>query len=236
MSRPPALALLAAAALAAGAPGVGRAQRVAESFAAFDAGGEGGVDHAVRATFGLDPAIAVGGGYVAAIPVRVAGVERRLALHADVATIPGFTSWDLNAGASVPLAEGDGPNVLATAAIDLKWARNEVHRAAVFGYGVAARPGWYTPTWFVAAELGLRHAVGAHLAHSDAYRAQFAGARDGAVALHTVHLDVGAAVGFRIAERVLVGLRFAWRFHGTLETYDPYVLPYGGGFEVGARF
>lgn len=212
-------------------PSRGLAQRSAEAF----------VDdveraNALRVTVELDPALAFGVGYVRTLPIEIERFARRLALHVDLTAAMGGTSWDLTGGATMALFEGAGPNVLASIDLELKLAQNDVHTALVYGYGVALRPGWFDPVWYVAAEASLRGTFAASLFHRQAYRDEVPSAGDGTYLTGQLALYLGAVVGFQIERALVIGLRFAWRVPYTLESYAPWVQPYTVNLELGWRF
>ncbi len=221
----------AALALAAALPSSAAAQRTAEAFLY-----EAEHDHAVRATVEMDPALAVGVGYLGAVDLDVDAFHRRVGIRADVTTVIGFSSWDFSGGVAMHLAEGAGLNVLATVDLELKVVQNEVHSGIVYGYGVALRPGWFDPVWYLALEAGLHGSFGATLFHRDAYRTLFPEVQDGTFYTDSMSFFAGGAFGVRIERHLLLGLRFAWRFPRTFESYAPYVQPYTVNLEVGARF
>ena len=193
-------------------------------------------ENAVRLTVEMDPALAFGVGYVRTLPIDVEGFSRRLGLHLDLTTILGGSSWDVTGGASMPLFEGPGPNVLATIDLELKIAQNDVHTALVYGYGVALRPGWFDPSWYLAAEASLRGTIAASLVHRDSYRAEVSGVADGTYLTGQLALYVGGVVGFHIERQVVLGLRFAWRVPYTLQSYAPWYQPYTVDLELAWRF
>src|SRR5690606_32817377 len=116
-----------------------RAQQTGEAFLADDAHA-----NALRATVGLDPALAFGLGYLRAVDVGGEEVSRRLGLHFDVTTILGLSSWDFSGGVSVLARQQTGFDVLSTIDLRVKVAQNDVHTAVVYGYGAAVRPGWFS--------------------------------------------------------------------------------------------
>jgi hypothetical protein len=207
-----------------------RAQHASDVFATTD-----GPRHAVRAFVEMDPTLGLGLGYVRTLQLREGSFARRIALHFDVATILGFSSWDLTAGASMRLVEHTGLDALVTVDLETKIVQNDVHTGAVAGYGVAVRPGYFDPTWYAALDLSLRGTMAAALYHRDAYRELFPNATDGLVATDHLSMYVGAAIGFCIERVVVLGARFAWRFPRTFEDYAPYFLPYTLDVEVGFR-
>lgn len=228
MSRAIAVALALAAALTTTRA---HAQRTSEAFVAADDRA-----HAVRAYVQMDPTIAIGLGYVRALRVREGDFSRRIALHVDAATLLGFSSWDLTAGASMRLVEHTGLDVLVALDLETKIVQNDVHAGIVAGYGVALRPGYFDPVWYAALELSLRGTFAAALFHRDAYRELFPEVADGVIATDHLSLFAGAAVGFLIERTVVLGARFAWRFPRTFQSYAPYFLPYTLDIEVGLRF
>lgn len=222
---------LSSLALAAAWAGPARAQQTAEAFLSDPAH-----QNAVRATVGLDPALAFGAGYLRAVAVTAGGVSRRLGVHFDVTSILGFSSWDFSGGASVLVREQTGFDTLVTTDLGLKVVQNDVHTGLVYGYGASVRPGWFDSSWYAALDLALRGTFATTLFHSPAYREAFPGVADGTFASDHLSLFAGAAVGLRIKRIVLVGGRFAWRFPRTFEEYSPYFLPYTFNFDVGVRF
>jgi hypothetical protein len=219
------------AALVVAAPSTAQAQRAAESFLQQDGG-----PNTVRLTFEMDPALAFGAGYVRTIPLAIGDFERPIGVHFDVTTILGLSSWDFAAGASMFLADNVGLNVLTTVELELKVVQNEVHGGLAYGYAAALRPGWYDHVWFASLELALHGTFAATVTHRDAYRAMFPDVQDGTYATANLAFFLGGAIGFRIAERARLGLRFAWRFPRTFESYAPYVQPYSLGAEAGFEF
>lgn len=207
------------------------AQRTAEAFLYDDEH-----DDAVRATVEMDPALAVGVGYVRAVDLSIERFQRRLGLHIDTTAIIGFSSWDFAGGASMHLAEGAGFNALASIDLELKLVQNDVHTGLVYGYAASVRPGWFDPVYYVALDLGLRGTFATSLFHRDAYRERFGNVADGTYVTDHLAFFVGGVVGFRIERVVLLGLRFAWRFPRTFETYAPYFQPYTINLEIGVRF
>ncbi|MBX3269839.1 MAG: hypothetical protein KF729_06240 [Sandaracinaceae bacterium] len=207
------------------------AQRTAEAFLYDDEH-----DGAVRATVEMDPALAVGVGYVRAVDVSVGRFHRRLGVHLDATAIIGFSSWDFAGGVSMHLAEGAGFNALATIDLELKVVQNDVHTGVAYGYSAAVRPGWFDPAWYLALDVGLHGTIATTLVHRGAYRERFPNVADGTYVTDNLSFFLGGVVGFRIERVVLVGLRFAWRFPRTFETYAPYFQPYTIDVEVGARF
>lgn len=211
-------------------PSLASAQRSTEAF--LDAPER---ENALRVTVEMDPALAFGLGYVRTVPLEIDGFARRLGVHFDVTSTLGGTSWDLTGGATMPLFEGPGPNVLVSADLELKIAQNDVHTALVYGYGASIRPGYFDPAWYLAAEASLRGTMAASLFHRDAYRAE-SGAEDGTYLTGQLALYLGASVGFHIERAVVLGLRFAWRMPYTFESYAPWVQPYTVDLEVAWRF
>jgi hypothetical protein len=211
-------------------PSAALAQRSTESF--LD---DTSHDDAIRVTVEMDPALGFGLGYVRTVPIEVDSFSRRLGVHADVSTVFGGSSWDIGGGVSMPLFEGPGPNVLASVDLELKIAQNDIHTALVYGYGVAVRPGYFDPAWYVAAEASLRGTFAATLLHRDAYR-QESGAEDGTYTTGQLALYLGGAIGFHIERTVVVGLRFAWRMPYTFQSYAPWYQPYTVNMEVSWRF
>lgn len=223
-----AIVVLAAASVASPAS----AQRVAEGFLE-------GAEHenTVRVTVEMDPALALGVGYVRAVPLEVDGFSRRIGVHVDLTTIVvDGSSWDLTGGASMLLAEGVGLNVLASVDLELKVAQNAVHTALVYGYGAALRPGWFDPAWYLALEASLRGTIAASVFHRGAYRDEVPGAQDGTYVTGQLALYFGAVIGFRIERVAILGLRFAWRVPRTFESYAPWFQPYTVNLELGWRF
>lgn len=204
-----------------------RAQHSGEAFLA-----ERTHPHAVRLTVAMDPALQLGLGYLHVVELGA----RRLGVHADVATILGFSSWDLTAGASVRVFERRGLDLLTTLDARLKVAHNDVHDAVVYGYAAALRPGWFGASWYVALDLAARGALAVTVNHSAGYREMVPDVVDGTYASDHVNLFAGVAFGFDLADRVLVGARFAWRFARTFESYAPYFVPYTVDVDVGVRF
>jgi hypothetical protein len=212
-------------------PAVAHAQQSAEAF--LD---EREHENALRITAEMDPALAFGIGYVRTVPIEIDRYARRLGLHVDLTAILGGTSWDLVGGATLPLFEGPGPNVLLGVDLALKVAQNDVHTALVYGYGASLRPGWYDPVWYVAADVAIHGTFAASVFHRDSYRAQVASARDATYLTGQLALYLGAAVGFHIERSLVLGLRFAWRFAYTFETYAPWYQPYTLDLELAWRF
>lgn len=217
--------------LAASWPAEARAQQTAEAFL-----GDRAHDNALRVTAGMDPALAMGFGYVRAVDLGAGGSSRRLGLHADVGAILGLSSWDVGGGASVLLRQQRGFDVLTTVDLGLKVAQNDVHTALVYGYGAALRPGWYDAAWYAALDLSLRGTFAATIFHKDEYRRLVPGAVDGTVATDHLAFFTGVAGGVQIRQRALIGMRFAWRFPRTFESYSPYFLPYTINVDLGLRF
>jgi hypothetical protein len=207
-----------------------RAQH-AEAFLAAD-----GRDNTLRAYFEMDPTMGIGLGYVRAVDVRDGTFARRIGLHFDVATIIGFSSWDLTVGASMRVVEHTGFDLLVAVDLETKILQNDVHTGAALGYGVALRPGYFDPAWYLSLDLAMRGTMATALSHRDAYREQFPGVRDGLVATDHLNLFAGASIGFCIEGVFLAGARFAWRMPRTFEDYAPYFLPYTIDIEVGVRF
>lgn len=207
------------------------AQRATEAFVATDER-----DHAVRAYVQMDPTIGLGLGYVRALQLREGDFARRIGLHVDVATMLGFSSWDLTAGASMRLVEHTGFDVLVALDLETKIVQNDVHAGIVAGYGAAVRPGYFDPVWYAALDLSLRGTFAAALFHRDAYRELFPDVADGVIATDHLSLFAGAAVGFLVERTVVLGARFAWRFPRTFQSYAPYFLPFTLDVEVGVRF
>lgn len=212
-------------------PSAARAQQTGEAFLA-----DGTHANALRATVGLDPALVFGLGYMRAVEVGGDDVSRRLGLHFDVTTILGLSSWDFTGGVSVLARQQTGFDVLSTLDLRLKVAQNDVHTAVVYGYGAAVRPGWFSESWYAALDLALRGSFAASVFHTDAYREMFAEAADGTYASDHLNLFLGAALGFNIKQRVLIGGRFAWRAPRTFESYAPYFMPYTVNVDTGVRF
>jgi hypothetical protein len=206
------------------------AQRSAEAF--VDAPEH---DDTLRVTVEMDPALAVGVGYVRAVPLEIDRFARRVAIHADLRMVIDGASWDLGGGASMMLAEGFGPNVLATVDLEVKLAQSAVHTALVYGYGAALRPGWFDPAWYLAAEASLRGTIAATVFHRDAYRNEFSDVADGTYVTGQLALYFGAVIGVRIERVAILGLRFAWRVPRTFETYAPWFQPYTVSLELGWR-
>jgi hypothetical protein len=207
-----------------------RAQGAAEAFVQ-----DAEQQDAIRLVAEMDPAAALGVGYVRGVNVQAEGFRRRMALHLDTTAILGFSSWDLAGGLTMPLVDGTGLDALATTELELKWVHNDVHTGLVYGYGAAIRPGWFGSSWYANADLALHGTIAATVAHSDAYRALFPEVADGTYTTGNLSYFVGAASGVRLARRVMVGLRFAWRVPRTLERYAPYLQPYTANLEVGTR-
>lgn len=208
-----------------------RAQHVAEAFVAADSR-----RHSVRAYVEMDPAIALGLGYVRALDVHEGDFERRIAVHVDATAVLGFSSWDLGAGAAMRLVEQTGFDVLIALDLESKIVDNDVHSGFTAGYGAALRPGYFDPTWYAALDLSLRGTFAAALFHSTAYRELFPQVQDGVIATDHLNLFAGVAIGFCIEDVVLIGGRFVWRVPRTFEDYAPYYLPYTLDLEVGLRF
>ncbi|MBX3250851.1 MAG: hypothetical protein KF901_26975 [Myxococcales bacterium] len=208
-----------------------QAQRTAEAFLYDDEH-----DNALRATVEMDPALAVGVGYVRAVDLSFERLRRRLGIHLDATAIVGFSSWDFVGGVSMHLADGAGFNALAMVDLELKVLQNDVHTGVAYGYAAALRPGWFAPAWYLALDVGLRGTIAATLVHRDAYRERFPTVSDGTYVTGNLSFFLGGVVGFRIKRVALLGLRFAWRFPRTFETYAPYFQPYTINLEVGARF
>lgn len=192
--------------------------------------------NALRVTMEMDPALAFGVGYVRTVPIEIERFSRRLALHGDLTATMGGSSWDLTGGATMAVFEGAGPNMLATIDLELKIAQNDVHTALTYGYGVALRPGYFDPTWYLAAEASLRGTFAATLFHREAYREQVPGVEDGTYATGQLALYLGGVVGFHIERTVVIGLRFAWRVPYTFASYAPWYQPYTMNLELAWRF
>ena len=64
----------------------------------------------------------------------------------------------------------------------------------------------------------------------------FPDVRDGGYLLGQADFFAGLVGGFQIERRVLLGLRFAWRFAGDFQDHAPYFQPYTVAVDVGARF
>ena len=90
-------------------PTVALAQRSTEAFV-----DDTSSQNALRVTVAMDPALTFGVGYVRTVPIDVDGFTRRLGVHADLSTVYGGTSWDVEGGVTMPLFEGPGVNVLAS--------------------------------------------------------------------------------------------------------------------------
>ena len=222
---------LAALALVAASPAPARAQHTAEAFLADRAR-----SNAFRAAVGMDPALALGLGYMRAVDLESGAFSRRLGLHFDAAAILGMSSWDFTGGASMLVREKPGLDALATLDLRLKVAQNDVHTALVYGYGASVRPGWFDPVWYAALDLSMRGTFAATLFHADEYRRLFPNVADGTYLTDQLSLFAGVAGGVRIKQIVLLGARFAWRFPRTFETYSPYFLPYTLDLDLGLRF
>lgn len=192
--------------------------------------------NAVRVTAELDPALALGVGYVRMVPLELGGFSRRLGLHADVTTILGGSSWDLTSGFTLPLFAGGGFNALVSADLQLKLAQNDVHTALVSGYGAALQPGYFGRSWYVTAEASLRGTIAASFFHSAAVRAELPGLVDGTYRTRQLAFFFGGAAGVQVLRTVIIGLRFAWRVPYTFESYAPWVQPYTLNVELGWRF
>lgn len=208
------------------------AQRTAEAFLE-----ERTHDDTIRVSGEMDPALAFGVGYVRAVDIDVDRFSRRLGVRVDLTTIMGGSSWDVGGGAAMALFEGPvGPNLVAAVDLELKIAQNDVHTALVYGYGVALRPGWFDPVWYLAAEASVRGTIASTFFHRDAYRNEVAGVRDGTYVTGQAALYVGGAFGFCIERVFLVGARFAWRLPITFESYAPWYQPYTIDLDLGWRF
>jgi hypothetical protein len=218
-------------ALAAWWPAPALAQQTAEAFL-----GDRTHDNELRATFGIDPALALGAGYMRAVDLGAGSAPRRVGLHADVTAILGLSSWDVGAGASMLVRQERGVDLLATLDLGLKVAQNDVHTAIVYGYGAALRPGWFDSAWYAALDLSLRGTIAATVLHGAEYRRLFPGVADGTYPTDHLAFFAGVAGGFQIKQRALIGARFAWRFPRTFESYSPYFLPYTINIDVGLRF
>ncbi len=153
-----------------------------------------------------------------------------------MASILGFSSWDLTGGVSVRALQTPGFDVLCTLDLRLELARNDVHSAVAYGYGAAVRPGWFQDGWFAALDLAVRGSFAVSLTHGAAYREMYPEVRDGTYASDHLNLFAGLALGFDIEDRVLIGARFAWRFAHTFESYAPYFTPYTLDVDIGVRF
>jgi hypothetical protein len=126
---------LAALALVAASSTPARAQHTAEAFL-----GDRARSNAFRATVGMDPALALGLGYMRAVDIEAGGFSRRLGVHFDASAILGMSSWDFSGGASMLVRQKTGLDALTTVDLGLKVAQNDVHTALVYGYGASVRP------------------------------------------------------------------------------------------------
>jgi len=64
----------------------------------------------------------------------------------------------------------------------------------------------------------------------------FPAVADGTYTNDHLSFFAGAALGFKIKQRVLIGGRFAWRFPRTFESYSPYFMPYTLNLDAGLCF
>lgn len=239
------LTVLLAMAACLCAPRSAFAQHAAESFLSFHPATQQNNDsrapqpafnNALRMSAELDPALALGLGYMRVLPFSSRSGRKAISVHGDVTALWGFTNWDITTGATLRLRQKPGWDLQVTADLELKIVHDDVRSGVTYGYGVGLRPGWFGKTFFVAGDLSLKGNFAQTLAHSQAYKDQFPTVVDGTYLSDTLFFYPGVAAGVTIAKRFVVGSRFAWRVPRDLKDYSPYYLPYTFEFEAGVFF
>ena len=159
----------------------------------------------VLARTGIDHALVLDLGYRRVL----SWAGRPLVLGVDLETPAAgmdFGDYALRAGAAAPLLGGGGRGWKLIGALGptLRATENAVATARALGLDAHLTGGYYA-RWWLAGELGIDWAATTHIAHSDAYRANYPGAKDGwyASAGGTIYAGLTAGVTIRSVDLVL---------------------------------
>ncbi len=182
-----------------------------------------GYDYAAAASLAYSRAFTLG------LPV-VAGARISLPMGNQV-----FDDFAIHMGAQVEVFEWRGFSLAANIGSNFRRFQNGMVRIVGFGADLAAIAGYYTPSWYAAAEFGFDKAVTTHLRHADAMKEfGFPAVRDGWYVPTGGNFHYGIQAGLTLSRLADLSLRLG----ATDAQFDDVdaALPYYLQLGVGVKF
>lgn len=183
----------------------------------------------VHLTTGAEYGFVAGVGYSRILPV----LDRRIVVMGD-ATLPwaglDLGDYRVRAGVLVPIVGKGGWQLAGALQPSVRGNHTKINSMTDVGLDTSLRAGYYARRWFVALESGVDLALTTHVTHTDAYRMNHAGAKDGWYADPGANIRGGAQAGISI-DRYDVTLRVG---QVRDSAGDAPVLPFYGTLSVAA--
>lgn len=152
-------------------------------------------------------------------------IHRMLILKADFTwplMAPDLRDYRVRLGARINAYEYKQFQLPVHLNLVVRGTENTAATAVGFGTDLSVMPGFYSTTWFLAAEVTWDQQWSTYIEHSDAYREYgYADAKDGWYRISSYKFRYGARIGMLIRKRVELLLRGGFEQDGKWDTETP---------------